>query len=89
MLRYSHLEDFGSVNIKGAHEWRLPTQRQKYLKHSIERNTEVCFDQVARGKLCLAPLVSHVVSPEEAVDIYMKLNADRNAYLGVIIDWKE
>jgi len=89
VLRYSHLEDFGSVNIKGAHEWRLPTQRQKYLKHSIERNTEVCFDQVARGKLCLAPLVSHVVSPEEAVDIYMKLNADRNAYLGVIIDWKE
>lgn len=89
ILRYSHLDDLGCVTFKGAHEWRLPTTRQRFNKHSIERNTQVCFDQIIRGKLHLGELVSHVVSPEEAADIYLKLNADRNAYLGIIIDWKE
>lgn len=89
ILRYSHLDDLGCVTFKGAHEWRLPTTRERYNKHSIERNTYVCFDQVARGNLHLNELVSHVLSPEEAAGVYLKLNEDRNAYLGVIIDWKE
>lgn len=89
ILRYSHLEDLGCVNFKGAHEWRLPTQKERYSKHSIERNTQVCFDLIKKGQLHTDELVSHVVKPEEAVDVYLKLNQDRNAYLGVIIDWKE
>lgn len=89
VLRYSHLDDLGCVTFKGAHEWRLPTNRERYCKHSIERNTEVCFEQIQRGALHLAELTSHVLKPEEAVGVYRKLNEDRNAYLGVIIDWKE
>ena len=89
MLRYSHLEDLGSVTFKGAHEWRLPTTRERYVKHSIERNTCVCFDLIRQGKLHTAELVSHIVTPEEAVKVYLEVNKDRNAYLGVIIDWKE
>ena len=89
ILRYSHLEDLGSVEFKGAHEWRLPTPPEKYVKHSIERNTQVCFDLIKKGQLHTEELVSHVVEPEEAVNVYLKLKEDRNAYLGVIIDWKE
>ena len=77
------------MNFKGAHEWRLPTQKERYSKHSIERNTQVCFDLIKKGQLHTDELVSHVVKPEEAVDVYLKLNKDRNAYLGVIIDWEE
>lgn len=89
VLRYSHLDDLGCVTFKGAHEWRLPTTRERYNKHSIERNTYVCFDLIRKGMLHTGELVSHVVRPEEAVDVYLKVNQDRNAYLGVIIDWKE
>lgn len=89
ILRYCHLDDLGCVNFKGAHEWRLPTTRERFSKHSIERNTYVCFDQIAKGNLHLDALVSHVVSPEEAAGIYLKLNENRNDYLGIIIDWKE
>ena len=89
VLRYSHLDDLGCVTFKGAHEWRIPTTRERYNKHSIERNTYVCFDLIRKGKLCTGELVSHVVSPEEAVQVYLKIHQDRNAYLGVIIDWKE
>lgn len=89
VLRYSHLEDLGSVTFKGAHEWRLPTTRERYVKHSIERNTCVCFDLIRQGKLHTAELVSHIVTPEEAVKVYLEVNKDRNAYLGVIINWKE
>ena len=89
ILRYSHLDDLGCVTFKGAHEWRLPTNRERYNKHSIERNTQVCFDQIARDGLHLRELVSHVLTPAEAAEVYLKLNEDRNAYLGIIIDWKE
>lgn len=89
VLRYSHLDDLGCVTFKGAHEWRIPTTKERYNKHSIERNTYVCFDLIRKGKLHTDELVSHVVAPEEAVEVYLKVNQDRNAYLGVIIDWKE
>ena len=89
ILRYNHLEDLGSVTSLGAHEWRLPTTRERYVKHSIERNTYVCFDLIKQGRLHTAELVSHVVTPEEAVEVYLKVSKDRNAYQGVIIDWKE
>lgn len=89
VLRYSHLDELGCVTFKGAHEWRLPTRRERFSKHSIERNTQVCFQQVQRGGLHLAELVSHVLSPEAAAGVYLKLNEDRNAYLGIIIDWRE
>lgn len=89
VLRYSHLDDLGCVTFKGAHEWRIPTTKERYNKHSIERNTHVCFDLIRKGRLHTEELVSHVVVPEEAVEVYLKVNQDRNAYLGVIIDWKE
>ena len=89
VLRYSHLDDRGSVTFKGAHEWRLPLERDRFVKHSIERNTYICFDLIRKGLLHTGELVSHVVSPAEAVNVYSAVHKDRNAYLGVIIDWKE
>ncbi|MBQ8088914.1 MAG: zinc-binding alcohol dehydrogenase [Clostridia bacterium] len=89
VFRYSHLNELGCVTFKGAHEWRLPLSADRFVKHSIERNTYVCFDLIQKGLLKTNELVSHVVSPEEATEVYLKLHEDRNAYLGVIIDWKE
>ena len=89
MLRWVHLDEMGCVTLKGAHEWRLPIQRDRFTKHSIERNTYICFDLIAKGQLHVAELISREIAPEQAPDTYLELNRDRNACLGVIINWKE
>ena len=50
VLRWVHLDELGCVTLKGAHEWRLPLQRDRFTKHSIERNTHICFDLIAKGQ---------------------------------------
>lgn len=87
VLRFCHIDGLGSVTFKGAHEWRYPVKREKFVKHSIERNTEICMRLMRRGELRVKELISHVITPEQAPEIYLKLNADRNEYLGIIIDW--
>lgn len=89
VLRCVHLDELGCVTLKGAHEWRLPLQRDRFAKHSIERNTHICFDLIAKGKLHVGELISREITPEEAPAVYLELNRDRNACLGVIINWKE
>ena len=84
---YSHLDGKGSVTFKGAHEWRYPIQKDKFVKHSIERNTEVCMDLFRMGKLKVETLVSHTIKPDEAPGIYHAVNANRNDYMGIMIDW--
>lgn len=87
VLRYSHIDGQGSITFKGAHEWRYPVRKDKFVKHSIERNTQVCLDLMRQGKLRVRELISDVIAPNEAPETYLKLNADRNAYMGIIIDW--
>lgn len=89
VLRCVHLDEMGCVTLKGAHEWRLPIQRDRFTKHSIERNTYICFDLIAKVQLHVAELISREIAPEQAPDAYLELNRDRNACLGVIINWKE
>lgn len=89
VLRCVHLDEMGCVTLKGAHEWRLPIQRDRFTKHSIERNTYICFDLIAKDQLHVAELISREIAPEQAPDTYLELNRDRNACLGVIINWKE
>ena len=43
----------------------------------------------AKGKLHVGELISREITPEEAPAVYLELNRDRNACLGVIINWKE
>ena len=62
MLRCVHLDELGCVTLKGAHEWRLPLQRDRFTKHSIERNTHICFDLIAKGKLHVGELISREIS---------------------------
>lgn len=86
-LRYCHIDGQGSITFKGAHEWRYPVMRDRFVKHSIERNTLICLELMRQGRLHARELVSHVVTPEQAPQVYLAVNQDRNAYLGIIIDW--
>ena len=57
-------------------------------KPSIEQNNEKIFRLLAEGKLQTEPLLTHVVSPEDAPDAYQAPRNRDDAYLGVIIEWE-
>ncbi|MEN6478185.1 MAG: zinc-binding alcohol dehydrogenase [Anaerolineales bacterium] len=90
-LRDIHLCDAGCVTYKGAHEWRLPTlrDRQGWIKHSIERNCAIILRLIAAGQLQVAPLLSHILSPADCQQAYEGLRDHKDEYLGVLFDWSQ
>ena len=89
LLRAIHIANT-NIQFKGAHEWKFPRYRSqtKDSQISIEQNNEKLLRFFAEGKLVIKPLLSHVVSPEEAPEAYEGLkNRDEN-YFGVVIDWE-
>jgi threonine dehydrogenase-like Zn-dependent dehydrogenase len=91
LLRDIHLWDSGCVTYKGAHEWRLPTRHDPSgrVKHSIERNCEIILGLIASGKLHVATLLSHVISPVACQEAYLGLRDRKDVYLGVLFDWSQ
>lgn len=88
ILRAVHLAD-SALKFKGAHEWIYPVKQDKFVKHSFERNTSICFELIRDGKLKIDPLLSHVIRPEEAAKAYEGLKSKKNEYFGVLINWTE
>jgi 2-desacetyl-2-hydroxyethyl bacteriochlorophyllide A dehydrogenase len=88
-LNNIHLWERNCVTFKGAHEWRYPLKRvgEGQVKHSIERNVEILLRYIADGRLQVAPLHSHTLSPAEAPVAYVGLREHKDAYLGVVYDW--
>ena len=89
VLDYIHLHGHGNVTFKGAHEWRYPVARDPYVKHSMERNSQIAMDLIASGDLRLAPLHTHTLSPHEAETAYRGLQQEKDKYVGVVFDWTE
>jgi len=87
VLNYVHLNNYGNLSFKGAHEWRYPAARDPFVKHSLVRNSEVVFGLMAKKKLLVEPLISHVLKPEEAPSAYEGLRNDKENYHGVLFDW--
>jgi len=80
-------DNYNSVTIKGAHEWRYPLHADKHVKHSIERNTKICLKLISENKLLVEPLITHILKPDQAPQAYLEVHENRDAYLGIIIDW--
>ena len=89
LLDFIHLDPLGNVTFKGAHEWRYPVARDPFVKHSIERNSEIAMDLIRAGELRVAPLVTHRMSPHEASSAYQGLKNTRNEFVGVVFDWTD
>ncbi|MBN8712203.1 MAG: zinc-binding alcohol dehydrogenase [Verrucomicrobia bacterium] len=79
----------GFTQFKGALEWRYPTFRDEFVKHSIERNSEIVLELIAANRLAVEPLYTHKLNPEQAGEGYRGLREDKEKYLGVIFDWTE
>ncbi|MHC4873111.1 MAG: zinc-dependent alcohol dehydrogenase [Planctomycetota bacterium] len=88
-LNQIHLWGNGCVTVKGAHEWRYPKKQTDGCKHSIQRNSDIIARLIADKKLRIDPLITHILSPEEAQSAYQGLLNNKTEYLGVVFDWTE
>ena len=87
VLDYVHLHGHGNLTFKGAHEWRYPVARDPFVKHSMERNSEIAMDLIRSGDLQVTPLHTHTLSPHEAEKGYRGLQREKDKYVGVVFDW--
>lgn len=85
LLRPVHMR---CLQILGAFEWRLPAYRQIGVPHSIESNLQMIWNLIAKGRLHVKELITHVVKPEDMQSAYMGLMNDKEHYLGVMVDWQ-
>lgn len=88
LLNRVHLWRGGSVNLKGAHEWRYPLRSGPFAKHSIERNLAIVFELMARRELILEPLVSRIASPGQAPEAFAAMQERPERMIGVLFDWR-
>jgi len=88
LLRSIHLAN-QNIQFKGAHEWLYPRYRSqtKDSQTSIEQNNEKILRFLAEGKLVTGPLMTHVLSPEEALAGYQALRNRDESYFGVVVNW--
>jgi threonine dehydrogenase-like Zn-dependent dehydrogenase len=87
MLNQVHLWPNGCVSLKGAHEFRYPRWQQPEIKHSIQGNCNIIADLIAKEKLKIKPLISHVVEPQNAQEMFQGLLNDKDKYMGIVFDW--
>ncbi len=84
---FSHIHLPGYVSLKGALEWRFPTFKDEFVKHSVERNSAILLELIASGKIRVAPLYTHRMRPEDAAEAYAGLRDKKDEYVGVAFDW--
>lgn len=87
-LQRIHLWSHGAITVKGALEFTLPTHRTEFVKHSIERNSEIILRLIRDGRLKAGPLRSHQLPPSQAQQAYDGLRTQPDAYFGVVFDWR-
>lgn len=87
VFNYSHLIGRGCITFKGAHEWRYPVEEEQFVKHSLVRNSKIVFKLISNNLLQIAPLISHMLKPQDAAQAYEGLRHHKDNYNGVLFDW--
>ena len=77
------------VKLIGAHNFIRP-KVESYPHHwTHQDDCKAILDLIAAGRIQVAPIVSRVVSPEDAPEIYDQLCDDPNFPLGTVFDWRK
>lgn len=89
-----HFDPYGDIHLKGitvigAHVTTHPAASTRNDRWSELANRELVLDLMARGALDIGPIVSDVITPEEAPATYATLARERSEHLGVLIDWSD
>ncbi|MCC7407522.1 MAG: zinc-binding dehydrogenase [Phycisphaeraceae bacterium] len=77
------------VTVTGALEWRLPRLPglDPHARHTTLGNLRMIFDLMARGRLKVAPLVTHRMPVEKIKEAYDGLLMDKEHFHGVALLW--
>jgi 2-desacetyl-2-hydroxyethyl bacteriochlorophyllide A dehydrogenase len=86
-LQYFHLLPH-CLTLNGALEFSYPTHENEFVKHSIERNASIVLNLINEGRLNIAPIYTHKLSPREAQKAYDGLKNKPDEFIGVVFDWK-
>ena len=85
-LNRIHLAPF-NITVKGAHEWQYPENKIPFVKHSMERNSELIIDLFLRRQLILEPLLTEMAAPADCAAVYDNLRNRKDKYMGIMFDW--
>ncbi|MBQ8357669.1 MAG: zinc-binding alcohol dehydrogenase [Clostridia bacterium] len=77
------------VKLIGAHNFVRP-KFESYPHHwTHQDDCKAILDMISAGRLQVAPIVSRVVSPVDAPEIYNQLCDDPAFPIGTVFDWRE
>lgn len=76
-----------SIAILGIHGMMYPDAATPFNQWTAEAMTSLFFDYVAAGRMNMTSLITHTVSPLDAVEVYNVIAADPETALGVVFDW--
>ncbi len=85
MLLRIHLE---AIRMIGSLEWRWPQHATDRVR-DITTNYRQIVGWIADGRLKVAPLLTHLASPEDCQEIYEGLTSKKEEYLSAVFDWSE
>ena len=77
------------VKLIGAHNFVRP-KVESYPHHWTHHDDcRAILDLISAKKIQVLPMVSRVVKPEQAFEIYKQLCEDKNFPLGTVFDWRD
>jgi 2-desacetyl-2-hydroxyethyl bacteriochlorophyllide A dehydrogenase len=76
-----------SISVLGVHASIAPEVRTPRDRWTIAAMTELFFLLLRTGRMEVDGLVSHRFAPEDAPEVYARLQTHRSEYLGVMFDW--
>ena len=77
------------IKLIGAHNYVRP-KVESYPHHWTHHDDcNAILDMIATGRLQVKPILSRIVKPEQAPEIYTELCNNPNFPLGTVFDWRE
>ena len=77
------------VTLIGANTWNRPRFESRPGQWTEHDDYRTFLQLLAVGKMQVRPLISEIVSPEKARDVYERLITAKNPPLGIVFDWKQ
>ncbi len=77
------------ITLVGSHNHTRPGTDSKPGAWTEHDDFRTFMKLVAAGKLKVRPLISEIVSPEAAPEVYNRLAENQNPPLGIVFDWRK
>ena len=80
---------YGAILALGMHGTMSPPQATEFSPWSHREMTALFFDYIMQGRMCVADLITHRHTPDEAPVVYTRLQHDRPSSIGVLFEWPQ